>query len=454
MAYGEVTAQQARRWALFNRTPNEWALEHVIGRPERLIVGTTGRQVGKTDEMADRIDAAMNTPPRASDLKRELPPECGILGPNYDKALISVDRYIERLTQVFGQDSYRLNQNKHELTIRDPLAGIMGAKLRWLSAEEEQNVVGHTFSWYGIDESQAIADSVYWKFMPTQDVRDAHGVVFGTPDIAVDQTWFQGLWDAGQDPLDLDTHSFTISSWDAPWMSLSRILAAKASMPDDEFQRLYGGKWVAGAGLVFTGYESALLGFTPEYTASRRMVMAVDIAIHKDFTVAMIGDPMTRTAIYYERWNDTDPVDTYDRLAAIWERFGRPKVWFDATGMGAIPARELKRVGMRVNGTEFGLHNKMDLVRSLSSDLQHRRTMFPAAWTDVTREMRSFVFGRTPTGKLTAQARAGAHDDLVMTLVLLNQGFKSRGDEQINGGNYLSGRNTPDWYEGGALDGA
>lgn len=442
MTYGAITAQQARRWALFARQPNEWALENVIGRPEPYIVGTTGRQVGKTDELADRIDTAMSTPPRESDLKRDRPPECGILGPNYEKALMSVERYIERITKVFGQSAYRLNQNKHELVILDPLAGIVGAKLKWLSAEEEYNVVGHTLSWFGIDEAQAISDNVYYKFMPTMDVRDAHGVIFGTPDTTVDQTWFQGLYDAGQDPLDTNVHSFTTSSWDAPWMTMARILAAKAGMPDEEFRRLYGGEWVEGAGLVFTRYEGAMLATPPEIPVGRRMVMAVDIAIHKDFTVAMIGDPATRTAVYVERWNDTDPLVTYDRLLEIWERFGKPQVWFDATGMGAIPARELKGQGMRVHGTEFGLHNKMDLVQKLSGDLQHRRTMFPASWTDLTREMKSFIYGRSPTGKRTAQARAGAHDDLVMTFVLLNQAFNARGGGSLMGGNWVTGGNV------------
>jgi hypothetical protein len=445
-----ITASQARLWALYKRNPNEWAMRHVIGRDYRTIVGTTGRQVGKTDEIADRIDQAMRRDPRPTDNKPEMPPWVGVLGPTFDKSEKPVLRYADILNQTFGPDSYTMNSNKHILTIRDPLAGKVNAILQWFSAEESQNVIGHTLSDYFIDEAQDIPDDIITRFTPTMDVRDAHGLIFGTPDVQVNQTWFQGLWDAGQDPLDLNTYSFTIASWDAPWMNIDRIVEAKKRLAEVDFLRLYGGKWVDAQGLVFTGYEGALLGMVPSYDPQRHYVMSVDLAIQNDFNVVMIGDPLTRTAIYYERWNLTDPLVTYDRIIDIHERFGRPKVWVDATGMGAIPARELGGhlgKGMVVpitwNGQANTEDNKMDAVRALAGDLQHRKTMIPGSWDDLIREMKSFVYGRTPSGKLTAAARVGAHDDIVMTLVGLNKAFnarRNRGTVGLGGYNYLNGR--------------
>lgn len=447
----------AYRWSLYGRQPNEWAaggteafpVGHVIGRPERLIVGTTGRQVGKTDELADGIDRAMNAEPNENDRTPDRPPEVGILSYDFPHAEKSVFKYIENLTRVFGQGAYHMNQNKHELTITDPLAGKPGAHLLWLSAQEEFSTVGNSFSWFGIDEAQAVPDRIIDKFMPTQAVRDAHGLVFGTPDTVVDQTWFQGAYDAGQDPLDLDTHSFTIPSWEAPWMNMESILRAKARMSDSEFRRLYGGEWIEAAGLVFPpeSYRLAMTVGAPPYEHSRRYVMAVDLAIQNDFNVVMVGDPATRTVIYCERWNLTDPLTTYDKILELHERFGRPKVWVDATGMGRIPARELGNalgtamvVPVEWSAGSEAQFNKMDAVRELAGALQHRQTMFPAEWDDLRRELGVFVYGRSPTGKLTAQARTGAHDDLVMTLVMLNKAFAARGKRGVaERFNYLSG---------------
>ena len=437
-----VSLGQQRRWLLYKYSPNAWAMEHVIGRPEPYLIGTTGRQVGKSEELSMWIDEGMNASPHPDDWtdRRDIP-DVGILGPTYDKIEISANRYIERLTRTFGSDAYHLNQNKHELTIRDPLAGKPGAKLKWLSGDDPQNVVGYTFSRFGVDEAQAIPDDVWYKFLPTTGARHASGAIFGTPDIAVFQTWFQGLWQRGQDPLDLQYHSYSVASAEAPWMPLERILEAKSQLPDSVFRRLYGGEWVEEHGLVFTGVQGATIGALPEYDANRKYVMAVDFAAMEDFNVVIVGDPATRQAIYMERWNKTDPLVTYDRIEDIWIRFGRPKVYPDSSGLGGITmSSELKKRGMHVVDTTFTAANKMELVQQLASDIQHRRIMFPA-WEDLMREFKSFIYTRTPSGKIGASAVTNAHDDIVMTMVLLNYAFNRTGQRGTFRGNYLTGTN-------------
>lgn len=437
-----------------NQTPNEWAWDHLWGNSARFKYATTGRQVGKTDEAARRIDAAMNAPADPEDRSGQNTPEVGVIGPKYEKAEISVFRYVETLARTFGTDSYRLNQNKHELFIVDPMAGIVGAKLKWLSAEDAFNVVGPTFSHVIIDEAQAIADDVIFKLRPTMDVKYAGMDVFGTPDVTKFQSWFQGGYQRGQDPLDTDYHSFTIASWDAPWMSMESILDAKRSLPENEFHRLYGGRWVADDGLLFTNAATAFLSEVPVYDARRKYVMAVDLAVHDDFNVVIVGDPATRRCLYKDRWNLTDPLVTYDRIEAAWLQFGKPVIWADETGMGIPMVAELRHRGMKIHGVTWGQHSgmkatgKVESLQQLAGDIQHGRVMFPGEWEDMKREMGSFVYGRSPSGKLTAAAAAGAHDDMVMTLVLLNLAFHSKGSRSAANfqSNYMSnGKSLDEW---------
>lgn len=442
------TKGQLARWAMFKRTPNDWAMRNVLGRPEGTIVGTTGRQVGKTDEASDYIDRQMNADSKPTDKKPEDPPFVGVVGPTFEKALISVERYIKAITLAFGAETYNLNQQRHELIITDPIAGKVNAKLKWMSAEEPMNVIGHTLSAYLIDEAQGVPDNVHTLFMPTMDVRDASGLIFGTPDSILDQTWFQGLWDAGQDPLDHNVHSFSVASWEAPWMNMDRIIENKKTMSPVDFDRLYGGRWVTNFGLVFPpeSYRDSLIAEPPEWDGTRRVHMAVDLAITNDFNVVMWGDPLTRTMLGYERWNFLNPIETYDKILDIHDRLGRPKTWVDATGMGQIPARELaghlgrsKVVPVSWNAGMNSDDNKMNAVRALAGDLQHRRTMFPASWTDARRELGSFIYQRTNAGKITAGARTNAHDDIVMTMVMLNKSFGSAKSGSGRRQNYLSG---------------
>jgi hypothetical protein len=370
------------------------------------------------------------------------PPWVGVLGPSYDKAELCVSMYITMLTETYGKDSYKLNSNKHELTILDARAGTVGAKLKWLSSDDPQGVVGYTFSKLIVDESQAVPDAVYNKVRPTLDVRMARMVCFGTSDISVDQSWFQGMWLSGQDDQKPDYHSARVTAFENPWMTVETILDAKSTMPDAEFRRLYMAEWVDQDGRVFTRFEGALLDFEPVYDPKLRHVMAVDFAIDEDFNVVMVGDPATKKAIYKDRWNKTDPLDTYDRIYGIWERFGRPKTMVDYTGMGGkAMAAELRERGMNI--VPFTLNNtsKMEIITKLAADLQHERTRFPAAWDDVVREIRGFLYRRTPSGLITASAAAGYHDDTVVTLAMLNKMMSGGGSAMRPQRNYMENTN-------------
>lgn len=420
-------------------SPNRWAKENVHDRGERFVIGTTGRQVGKTQTAAIEIDMGMCEPSGQYGA-----PWVGVLGSAYDKAELSVNIYIENLTRVFGKNSYRVNQNKHELTIIDPAAGTVGARLKWLSADDAYGVVGYTFSKLIIDEAQAIPDEVFFKIRPTIDVRNARLVVFGTPDVTEAQSWFEGLWLRGQDSLDTAYHSYSVASWETPWMKPESILDAKQLLPETEFQRLYGGKWVESAGRVFPHPETAVIPseMIPLYDPAKRYIMGVDLAIYDDFTVVMVAEHATRTLMFKERWNQTEPSTTYDRIAAIYEQFGRPKLYIDATS----PAGMAMTVGLKDRGirnifpVELTTQNKLDYVHQLASDIQHRRIMYPA-WDDLMQEFRAFVYGRSPSGKVTAGAASGFHDDLIMALVLVNQGLKSKGASNTFGRNYLRDSN-------------
>ena len=224
-------------------------------------------------------------------------------------------------------------------------------------------------------------------------------------------------------------------------MSTESIIDAKHQLPESVFRRLYGGEWVEEQGLVFTGIETALLHGEPTIPEGRRLVMAVDLAVTEDFNVVMVGDPATKTALFRERWNKTDPLVTCDRIIELWERFGKPKTVVDESGMGGkAMVAVLRSRGMRVQGVTFTYANKSEMLHQLVSDIQHRKIMFPA-WDDLLREFRSFVYGRSPSGKVTAGAIVGSHDDLVMTLVMLNYAFHTNvGSAKLERHNYLTGR--------------
>ena len=404
-------------------SPNDWSLRHVHDRSERFIAGVTCRQVGKTVTAAMEIDEGMSAPP-----DHDGPPRVGLVAPTYAHCDIAVDRYRSYLVETFGRESHRYNTNKHTLTIEDPKAGTPGAQLIWRSAEDPTFVMGYTFSKLIFDESQRVPDEVYSKALPTADARDAQVIAFGTPDINPDQSWFKALWLLGQESDQPDHYSFTVSCYENPHTTIEKILQAKAGITEREFRMLYLGEWVDDEGQFFTNFEDSLLPYTPEYNPKTRHVMGVDFAIVEDYTAVIVGETSTKTAIYRRRWNRTDPIETYDRIADIWERYGKPVAFCDATATGGMSMmRELQERGIRCVPIKFGTNNKLEIYTRLAGDLEHRRLMFPKEWDDVIRELKAFMYQKTPSGNVTAAAAAGFHDDLVAALALLNEGMHQRG---------------------------
>lgn len=402
--------------------PNKWALEHVHTREERFVCGSTGRQVGKSSTATIEIDTAMNQP--ADEFG---PPWVGVLATDFKHAKILIDNYVTMLTETFGPDSYRMNQNDHELVILDQLAGTQGARLTWLSAENEYGVVGPTFSFILIDEAQGVSDRVYMKFIPTGAVRKAKVRVFGTPDITAEQTWFQGMWFRGQDPQEKNYHSYTVASWDTGWMDMEQILQDKRQMTENEFRRLYGGEWVNEDGQFFTNWEQSMLDAEPAFDPFRRYVMSVDLAVEDDYNYVIIGDVSTKTCVHRERWNNTEPIDTYERIYGIWLKYGRPRTIADYTGLGIPMVKELQQRGIPVIPFTWNVQTKMPTLGQLSADLQHRRIMFPRSWDDMQRELKGFIRKKTPSGLMTASAASGFYDDGIMSLALLNELFRRSG---------------------------
>ena len=409
-------------------------MENVHSHPARFITGTTARQVGKTLTAGMVIVEGLNEPPDPE----FGPPVVGLLASTYAKAglaMLEVEKYLE---EAFGKDSFVKNKNEHYLRIK-----ATGATLWWMSATDPESVVGFTLSLLVTDESQFISDAVWNKIRPTLSVRDARVVSFGTPDITVDQTWYRANWVRGQD-VDLPQyHSFKVSAYQSPWVSLEEIEEAKRTMTEDEFRRLYLAEWVSHESGVFASWRNAQVPQEYIRPQSARRVMSIDFGMKDDFTVVMLGEPATRSLLEMKRYNLVGSVELYDIIENLWLEWDRPHVIVDASGLGLPMAEALDEKGMRTQKIVITAVNKMQMVGRLTADMQHRRLVVPVEWTVLERELDAYVYQRTPAGKLTANASAGYHDDSVWALILMNEAFHRRrgavGDTEQN---YLKNSNS------------
>jgi hypothetical protein len=341
------------------------------------------------------------------------------------------------LARTFGKETFRINQNKHVLEIINPIAGTIGARFQWISADDPLYSMGYTFSWLGFDESQRVSDEVFYKVEPTTAVRNASILAFGTPDITPEQSWFKGLWLRGQDLNENNIHSFKVSWRENPHITMERVMRARESLSWREFRMLYLAEWAGDDEMVFTNIKNALLPWEPEFNRNQRHIMSVDFAMHDDFNAVMVAETATRTIVRKEKWSHKPPRVTYDRIQNIWEESGYPLIVADTTGLGAPMAAELVDRGMRVRGVNLNNKNKLQMIGKLAGDIEHRRIMFPESWGDLINELNSFVYAKTPTGLLTAKAAAGYHDDLVTALYLVNSEMKPQRSSTMQQYSYI-----------------
>jgi hypothetical protein len=348
------------------------------------------------------------------------PPHVGVLGPTYDKAELSVNRYLNLMREKFGPDYVRVNLNKHQLSIP-----TTGARLTWMSADVPETTQGHTFSALIVDEAQNVPDNVWELVYPTLSVRRAIVRAFGTPDITPDQTWFKSLYWLGQETDEPDYHSFTLSAYDNVWITLDEIDQAKRTLPERTFRMLYLGEWVDIGGSVFQNIDRATIDkAAPGPNSGIRYVMSCDLAMREDYNVVLVAERASRTVVALKRWNKSDLIHTYDRIRDIWDEYGQPVVIADASGMGDAIVYELREHGIRnVRGVKFTSANKMEMVGRLQGAIEHRRIMFHD-FKPLIAELKAYVYKQSPSGRLTAEAASGFHDDCVSALLLLNEGLR------------------------------
>ena len=421
-----------RRWAAINYRPQPWQVHKLHRRAESTVTLTTARQVGKSFAAGALIDERISLPPDEFG-----PRHVAVLGPTYSKAKLVVDKYLEFVLPTYGRDFVQTNLQDHRLWIPST-----NARLNWLSSDDPKSVVGFTFSDAITDESQDIPDLVMGKFSPTLGIRSAHLWSFGTPDITPDQTWFKAAWIRGTDDGYPNEFSATVECYECEFWTQENILKEKTRLSEREFRMLMLGQWVDEEGQVFTGFNKAVMNEpidpAPTPTPYTQYAIGLDLAVYEDFTVLIVGERNTRLCRAMYRWNTTDPFETYERVEEIANHWNRAIIVVDETGIGIPMVRELReRLGAgRVFGQKITPANKMEMVSLLNQDMEHRRIMFPA-WPSLIRELKAYVYHATPSGKLTAEAASGYHDDTIAALMMLNLAFHRRAGNGASGYNWL-----------------
>ena len=145
--------------------------------------------------------------------------------------------------------------------------------------------------------------------------------------------------------------------------------------------------------------------------------MGVDLAKYQDFTVISVIDLNTFEQVAMERFNQVDWNLQKAKIEAIYHKWGKPKGYIDATGVGDPIVEDLVRQGVALEPIKFNEQNRKDILTSLSIQMEQTKIKLLDDPT-LKSELSYFQYQLSDNGKLKVVVPDGLHDDTVFGTAL------------------------------------
>jgi hypothetical protein len=208
-------------------------------------------------------------------------------------------------------------------------------------------------------------------------------------------------------------------SWTNPLLDSGLIEQERERLPARVFDQEYGAVFTSGEGAVFAYVRDLATGEWHEPRAGERYVAGLDLARVSDYTVLTIMD-RERRVVYFDRFSRLDWAVQVNRVKAACDRYGRPRLLLDATGIGDPIFESFRRAGCRVEAYTLTQRSKAALIDNLSLMLEQRMIELPRPelCPELVSELESYSYSVTDSGNVRTSAPGGQHDDAVISLAL------------------------------------
>lgn len=145
--------------------------------------------------------------------------------------------------------------------------------------------------------------------------------------------------------------------------------------------------------------------------------MGVDLAKYQDFTVISVIDLNTFEQVYMERFNQIDWNLQKAKIQAVYYKYGKPKGFIDATGVGDPIVEDLTKQGIILEPIKFNELNRKDILSNLSIKMEELKIKLLNNQI-LKNELSYFQYQLSDTGKIKVAVPDGLHDDTVFATAL------------------------------------
>lgn len=296
-----------------------------------------------------------------------------------------------------------------------------GAVIEFYSAENPASMVGEGVDYLVVDEAALIEEKVWTQVLrPTLMDKNGSALLISTPR---GENWFYEMWVFGQPgPYGRpDYKSWRFPSASNPFLPQSEVDEMKATLPAAIYEQEVLASFISKSASLFRVEQQNIQHELAPIEGV--IVMGVDLAKHRDFSVISAERMSDRRTVFHDRFNDipwpTQKQRIKDAEASLRARGAtHVKIMLDSTGLGDVIYDELTEEGYDVEGINFSA-NKEKMVRQLGADLDSGEAF---VLPEQLEEFKHYTYTISPSGKFKYEARAGHHDDEVSAKMLANWG--------------------------------
>lgn len=308
-----------------------------------------------------------------------------------------------------------------EKKLLDPLESRMvgDSRLYWRSMEGKGGAIGRGWDLAIVDEFDRIDPEVVKQDVipATADTGGAVVAITTPQPKGLGFDWYNKAKDGN--PLYHVIHGSTLENPSPHIKAWVKEFLEDVGDDDPLYRQEILAEYLDGQGSVFRNVKAnaSLPGWREAPAEGGLYVIGADIGEHRDFfcvTVleALSGEVHAHFRVRHMPWEEQGVV-----LRTLWERWGNPPVWIDATGVGDPVYEGLVRMGMNAIPVKFHSENKTNMVNALRIAMSKGDITYPPE-PSLLLEMEAFGYDTLPSGRLRYKAPGSKHDDWVTSLGL------------------------------------
>lgn len=323
-------------------------------------------------------------------------------------------RFLEQVTAPIAK---ALRINRTERVMEFPGGGRIGL----YTADNDVGIRGEAFDLVIIDEAARIREETYFDvILPTLADRGGKCLLISTPK---GRNWFYREWQRGRQG-ETGYASFTAPSRDNPMPLIRHMMeTVRTRIPERTYRQEWLAEFLDDAGGIFRYVRQRCVLEPLEPDPGRRYVYGIDWGRTADFTDITIMDPISKRAVFRDRYTDVDFPLQLQRIEALCQRYRPAAIVAESNAIGVPNVEALHRRGLPVIPFNTSNASKANLVDRLTLALEQGNVelLNDPVLID---ELESFQGSQLPSGLMKYSAPDGGHDDAVMSTMLALYGIQ------------------------------